>query len=136
MITEVEPLTIPHELRAESLVDLVHRTVQRNPDKEALRWKLPRSGRQMGGPDEEERRSSGAAPPISETWRWITQVAMGLKHLGIRDGDSGGDHVAHAPGVADRGHRRHVAGRGHLPDLPLIRARPGGLRDQQRRGPS
>ena len=46
----------------------------------------------------------------------------------------GGDHVAHAPRVADRGHRRHVAGRGHLPDLSLIRGRPGRLRDQQREG--
>ena len=23
-----------------------------------------------------------------ETWRWVTEVAMGLKHLGIRDGDA------------------------------------------------
>ncbi len=65
MITDVEPLTIPQDLRAESLVDLVNRTVQRYPDKEALRWKLPRSARQMGGTDEEaKRRCSGAAPPI------------------------------------------------------------------------
>ena len=53
MITDVEPLTIPDELRADSLVDLVHRTVKRYPDKEALRWKLHRSPR-----------SSGAAPPM------------------------------------------------------------------------
>jgi hypothetical protein len=31
METDLEPLTIPNELRANSLVDLVHRTVQRNP---------------------------------------------------------------------------------------------------------
>ena len=43
---------------------------------------------------------------------------MGLKHLGIKDGDSGRDHVAHPPRLADGGHRRPVARRRHLPDLP------------------
>ncbi|HEY8177667.1 MAG TPA: long-chain fatty acid--CoA ligase [Candidatus Limnocylindria bacterium] len=89
MITDVEPLTIPQDLRAESLVDLVNRTVQRYPDKEALRWKLPRSARQMGGTDEEaEEAVQWRSTTYQETWRWVTEVAMGLKHLGIRDGDS------------------------------------------------
>ena len=89
MITEVEPLTIPQELRADSLVDLVSRTVKRYPDKEALRWKLPRSRRQMGGPaDEEEQQVRWRSTTYAQTWDWITQVAMGLKHLGIRDGDA------------------------------------------------
>jgi long-chain acyl-CoA synthetase len=89
METAVEPLTIPDELRANSLVDLVHRTVQRNPSKEALRWKLPRSRRQMGGAaDEAEETVEWRSTTYAETWRWITQVAMGLKHLGIRDGDA------------------------------------------------
>jgi long-chain acyl-CoA synthetase len=89
MITDVEPLTIPQEFRAESLVDLVHRTVQRYPDKEALRWKLPRSRRQMGGPeDEAEEAVHWRSTTYKQTWDWITQVAMGLKHLGIKDGDT------------------------------------------------
>jgi long-chain acyl-CoA synthetase len=89
METEIEPLTIPDELRASSLVDLVHRTVQRNPDKEALRWKLPRTRRQMGGSaDEAEAAAEWRSTSYGDTWRWITQVAMGLKHLGITDGDA------------------------------------------------
>jgi long-chain acyl-CoA synthetase len=88
METVVEPLTIPDELRANSLVDLVHRTVQRNPDKEALRWKLPRSRRQMeGAPSEDDDAVEWRSTTYIDTWRWITQVAMGLKHLGITDGD-------------------------------------------------
>jgi long-chain acyl-CoA synthetase len=85
--SRVEPLTIADELRASSLVDLVHRSVQRDPEKEALRWKLPRSRRQMGGPEGEEEAPEWRSTTYAETWRWITQVAMGLKHLGIRDGD-------------------------------------------------
>jgi long-chain acyl-CoA synthetase len=89
METDVEPLTIPDELRANSLVDLVYRTVQRDPDKEALRWKLPRSRRQMGGAsDESEEEVEWRSTSYADTWRWITQVAMGLKHLGIGDGDA------------------------------------------------
>jgi long-chain acyl-CoA synthetase len=87
METQVEPLNIPDELRASSLVDLVHRTVQRNPDKEALRWKLPRSRRQMGGSEGEDEAAAWRSTTYAETWRWIQQVAMGLKHLGIGDGD-------------------------------------------------
>jgi long-chain acyl-CoA synthetase len=87
METQVEPLTIPDELRANSLVDLVHRTVERSPDKEALRWKLPRTRRQMGGPEGEDEAAEWRSTTYTETWRWITQVAMGLKHLGINDGD-------------------------------------------------
>ncbi len=87
--TEIEPLAIPDELRATSLVDLVHRTVRRQPDREALRWKLPRTRRQMGGAEPEEE-SAAVWRSISyrEMWEWVTQVALGLAHLGIRDGDA------------------------------------------------
>jgi long-chain acyl-CoA synthetase len=89
MNTDVEPRTIPQDLRADSLVDLVSRTVQRYPDKEALRWKLPRTRRQMGGPeDEDETAVHWNSTTYKQTWEWITQVAMGLKHLGIKDGDA------------------------------------------------
>ncbi|HET7082132.1 MAG TPA: AMP-binding protein, partial [Candidatus Limnocylindria bacterium] len=86
MQTEIEPLDIPAELRADSLVALVHNSVLRNPEKEALRWKLPKTKRQTGGPPEEEA-VEWTSTSYRQTWDWITQVAMGLKHLGIRDGD-------------------------------------------------
>ena len=86
METEIEPLDIPAELRADSLVALVHNAMLRNPEKEALRWKLPRSRRMAGGPAEDEP-VAWTSTSYRETWDWITQVAMGLKHLGIRDGD-------------------------------------------------
>ena len=84
--TVIEPLTLPDDVRAESLVALVHKSVERYPDKEALRWKLPKSRRQTGGPPEEEA-AEWTSTTYRQTWDWITQVAMGLKHLGIRDGD-------------------------------------------------
>jgi len=86
METPLEPLVLPAELRADSLVALVHNAMQRNPGKEALRWKLPRTKRQTGGPPEEEA-VAWTSTSYRQTWDWITQVAMGLKHLGIRDGD-------------------------------------------------
>jgi long-chain acyl-CoA synthetase len=89
METDIEPLDIPAELRANSLVDLVHRTVERVPHKEALRWKLPRTRRQMGGAEpEQEEAAEWRSVTYREMWDWITQVALGLKHLGIGDGDA------------------------------------------------
>jgi long-chain acyl-CoA synthetase len=89
METDLEPLTIPDEFRAASLVELVHRSVRRYPEKEALRWKLPRTKRQMGGgPAEEEYFAEWRSVTYREMWDWISQVAMGLKHLGIGDGDA------------------------------------------------
>jgi long-chain acyl-CoA synthetase len=85
MQTGIEPLDIPAEFRADSLVALVHKTVERYPDKEALRWKLPKTRRQTGGLPEET--AAWHSTTYRQTWDWITQVAMGLKHLGIRDGD-------------------------------------------------
>jgi long-chain acyl-CoA synthetase len=85
--TEIEPLNIPAEFRADSLVALVHGSVERYPDKEALRWKLPKTRREAGGPPEEEEEVAWTSLSYRQTWDWITQVAMGLKHMGIRDGD-------------------------------------------------
>ncbi|MGH2457214.1 MAG: AMP-dependent synthetase/ligase, partial [Candidatus Limnocylindria bacterium] len=44
----------------------------------------------MGGapPEEEDDAVEWRSTTYRETWEWITQVALGLKHLGIRDGDS------------------------------------------------
>jgi long-chain acyl-CoA synthetase len=81
-----EPINLPDDVRADSLVALVHKSVERYPDKEALRWKLPKTRRQAGGPPEEEA-AEWSSTTYRQTWDWITQVAMGLKHIGIRDGD-------------------------------------------------
>jgi long-chain acyl-CoA synthetase len=87
LISEGEPLVIPDELHASNLVDLVHRSVERFPDKEALRWRLPKTKRQLGGAPPEEEPAEWTSTTYRQTWDWVTQVAMGLKHLGIRDGD-------------------------------------------------
>jgi long-chain acyl-CoA synthetase len=84
--TEIEPIDIPAELRADSLVALVHNAMLRDPQKEALRWKLPKAKRSAEGPPEEEV-SAWTSMTYAQAWEWITQVAMGLKHFGIRDGD-------------------------------------------------
>jgi long-chain acyl-CoA synthetase len=87
--TDIEPLTIPDEYRANSLVDLVHRTVKRHPAKEALRWKLPRARRTGSEADGEgEAAAVWRSVTYREMWDWVTQVALGLKHLGIGDGDA------------------------------------------------
>jgi long-chain acyl-CoA synthetase len=86
-VSRGDPLTIPAELSANSLVDLVHRTVGRNPDKEALRWKLPRIHRQADGGAETDEEVVWRSISYGELWTWITQVALGLQHLGLGAGD-------------------------------------------------
>ena len=83
--TEIEPRNIPPELLADSLVALVHNSVLRNPDKEALRWKLPKTKRQAEGPPEEEA-VAWTSTSYRQTWDWITQVAMGLVDIVIETG--------------------------------------------------
>ncbi len=87
MEAQGEPISLPDELRADNLVALVHKSVERYPDKEALRWKLPKTRRQTGGLPQEEETAVWTSTTYRQTWDWITQVAMGLKHTGIRDGD-------------------------------------------------
>jgi long-chain acyl-CoA synthetase len=84
--TEIEPRNIPAELLADNLVALVHNSVLRNPEKEALRWKLPKAKRAAEGPPADEV-VAWTSLTYGQTWDWITQVAMGLKHVGIRDSD-------------------------------------------------
>ena len=75
-----EPIRLPPESRARNLVDLVHRTVERMPDKGALRWRPRR--RTRSGDAREWRRATYA-----ELWAWIERVAMALEHWGVRPGD-------------------------------------------------
>jgi long-chain acyl-CoA synthetase len=86
-VSRGDPLSIPPELSANSLVDLVHRTVGRHGDKEALRWKLPRTRRQTGGEAEADDEVAWRSITYAELWTWVSQVAIGLRHLGLGAGD-------------------------------------------------
>jgi long-chain acyl-CoA synthetase len=69
------------------VVDLIHMSVKRNPDRPALRWKLPRSKRQAGGGGETEEQAPWRSTTYRETWDWIRDVSLGLQTLGVTSGD-------------------------------------------------
>ena len=75
MWNEVEPLLMPEAEKARSVVELIYRSVERIPDKEALRWKLPKDG-------------GWVSRSYAEFWDWISRVSLGMQGLGIADGDS------------------------------------------------
>jgi long-chain acyl-CoA synthetase len=80
---EIEPLTIAPEDRARNLVDLIHRSVERYPSREAMRWKLPKAMRAEGSDE-----PAWTSRTYREVWDWVTGVSLGLKDLGVRDGDA------------------------------------------------
>jgi long-chain acyl-CoA synthetase len=80
---EIEPLVVAPENRALNMVDLVRRAAERYPQREAMRWKLPKSQRAEGVAE-----GTWTSRTYREMWDWVTQVSLGLKDLGIRDGDS------------------------------------------------
>lgn len=85
-----EPLRLPDAERVANVLELVHRTVQRLPDREALRWKLPPARRTPGGrvdPRANEGERTWASSTYGETWAWIRDASMGLASLGIGSGD-------------------------------------------------
>ena len=75
MWNEVEALLMPEAEKARNVVELIHRSVQRIPDKEALRWKLPKDG-------------GWVSRTYAEFWDWVTRASVGLQGLGIKDGDA------------------------------------------------
>ncbi len=75
MWNEVEPLLMPDDQKARNVVDLIYRSVERLPDKEALRWKLPKDG-------------GWVSRTYAEFWDWVTRVSLGLQGLDIADGDT------------------------------------------------
>ena len=94
----VEPLAIAEQDRARNLLDLFHRSVERNGDREALRWKPQRrrdgeraQPRDSSQGDGVEQRAEGADGWTSRTyremWDWVRDVSLGLEAHGIRDGD-------------------------------------------------
>ncbi len=80
---EIEPLVVAPADRARNVVDLIHRSVERNAAREALRWKLPKAQRAEGSADD-----AWTSRTYREMWDWVTGLSLGLKDLGIRDGDS------------------------------------------------
>ena len=80
---EIEPLTIRPEDQARNVVDLIHRSVERYPGREAMRWKLRKSERAEG--DDE---SAWTSRTYRQLWDWVTAVSLGLRDLGVADGDS------------------------------------------------
>jgi long-chain acyl-CoA synthetase len=78
----IEPLTLPPEERARNVVDLIHRSVERYPGREAMRWKLPKS--QRAAADEPQWTSR----TYRQLWDWVSGLSLGLRDLGITDGDS------------------------------------------------
>lgn len=67
-----EPLLAPAETRPRSVVELVHRSVQRVPDNQAVRWKAG---------------AGWSSWTYAELWAQVAAVSMGLRQMGIGAGD-------------------------------------------------
>ena len=78
----IERLVVAPEDRSSNLVDLIHRSVQRNARREAMRWK-PAKGKR--GTDEAE--AGWTSRTYREMWDWVTELSLGLRDLGVGDGD-------------------------------------------------
>ncbi|HYM52612.1 MAG TPA: long-chain fatty acid--CoA ligase [Candidatus Dormibacteraeota bacterium] len=85
-VASVEALVVDGE-RAANLLDLIHRSVDRNADRPALRWKLPRSRRHTGGEAETDEQATWREMTYREAWDWIRGVSLGLQTLGVKSGD-------------------------------------------------
>jgi long-chain acyl-CoA synthetase len=82
---EIEPLTVAPEDRMPNVVALIAASAERNADREAMRWKLPKQKRAEEAADDAGR---WASRTYREMWDWVTNLSLGLKDLGIRDGDA------------------------------------------------
>ena len=80
---EIEPLVVPPGEAALNIVDLVHRSVERNATREALRWKLPKTQRAEGADE-----AAWTSRTYRQMWDWVTALSLGLKDIGIGDGDA------------------------------------------------
>jgi long-chain acyl-CoA synthetase len=79
-----EPLRVAPHLEANNIIDLVHRTVERFPDREAMRWKAPKKARADAGADE----GGWVSRSYREMWDWVTELSLGMRDLGIGPGDT------------------------------------------------
>jgi len=80
---QIEPLEVAPEDRSRNLIDLIHRSVERNAQREAMRWKVAKAKRA-----ETDDVGGWVSRSYREMWDWVTQLSLGLKDLGIRDGDT------------------------------------------------
>ncbi|MDQ3881011.1 MAG: long-chain fatty acid--CoA ligase [Chloroflexota bacterium] len=81
----MEPLQLPESERAPNLVELFHRSVARDPEHEALRWR-PGRGHGAGQPAGDDA-DAWRARTYGEMWSWVTSASLGLQELGVGDGD-------------------------------------------------
>ena len=83
------PIRLAAAERAANLVDLVHRSVERHPDRLALRWKVRRGT--PNAADETKHEAADGAGWVSwtyrELWDRVEAVSIGLARLGMRHGD-------------------------------------------------
>jgi long-chain acyl-CoA synthetase len=84
---EIEPLTVAPVDRMPNVAALIARSAELNADREAMRWKLPKQKRAEETADTDDA-GRWASRTYREMWDWVTNVSLGLKDLGIRDGDS------------------------------------------------
>ena len=82
---EIEPLIVDDADRVPNVVALIARSAERNANREAMRWKLPRAKRADEVADDAGRWTSRT---YREMWDWVTSLSLGLKDLGISDGDA------------------------------------------------
>ncbi len=84
MVAHGEPLQVPPAREANNLIDLVHRTVERLPDKEAMRWKAPKSKTGDGEADD----GGWVSRTYREMWDVVTDLSLGMRDLGLGPGDA------------------------------------------------
>jgi long-chain acyl-CoA synthetase len=70
-----EPIRLAASERPANLVDLVHRAVERYPDRVALRWKERGAGH------------AWQTRTYAELWDWVEATSIGLRQLGMVAGD-------------------------------------------------
>ena len=80
---EIEPLTVDPADRMPNVVALIARAAERNANREALRWKVTKAQRAQEGDS-----GGWTSRTYREMWDWVTKVSLGLKDLGITDGDT------------------------------------------------
>jgi long-chain acyl-CoA synthetase len=86
MFAQDEPLRVKPTLEANNIIDLVHRTVERFGDREAMRWKAPKAKRGEAAPEAGE--DGWISRSYREMWDWVTELSLGLRDLGIGPGDT------------------------------------------------
>ena len=80
---EIEPLRVDPADRMPNVVALIARAADRNANREAMRWKVTKAQRAELGSE-----SGWTSRTYREMWDWVTRLSLGLKDLGIVDGDA------------------------------------------------